>query len=443
MKKAGLTIAVVLFAILLFGRGPSGMDRIEGTDTFVGANPWKELGPQGGDIRAIVRNPKNTNELYAATFSGLIYRSGTNGTSWARRSAIGDNIYDLAINPRTPSTLYALGDYAIYKSVNNGVSFSEIPFPNYFYCWEGGISINPSNPQIIYVVGRAYYDTTNWKSCIAVLKSVNGGRSWTVKYLDRTSKWGYGHDVAVSPKNPSLVYACGYYTPASGNGNKAGIFRSSNGGETWKNVTPAFMTSPTYSYAYAIALDPTNAGRAYVAHDSGVVRTSNGGTTWKKQAFPGWMRCYAISIDKTAPQTLYAGDINIIYRSTDGGNNWTTLSNGLYGTASKIIALGKTIHVASNGGIFKSTNRGTLFAPGHKGILAGDITSFVRLPAGGGSLTGGTGILYAAAHGYGIFKSINGGGAWTKLCDFAGSDDIAHIVAPKSDPRRVYVSTYG
>lgn len=440
MRKAGYLFLVGACAAALFAAGSAGPD---GSGGPVGPGLWTELGPLGGDVRSIVRNPKAPAEIYSLTYSGLVYRSGNNGASWARKASLGEDLYDLAIDPKTPSTLYALGGSYILKSVNKGVTFMRKAFGDYIYAYSGRIAINPSNPQVLFVAATVVYDTANWKECLAVLKSANGGQSWAVKKLEPTSKWATGYDVAVSPKNPSLVFACGSYTPASGNSNKAAIFRSTNGGETWKNVTPAFLTQQSYYYPYAIALDPTNAQRAYVGYNYGVVRTANGGTAWTNQVSPSDISGYALAIDKSAPNTVYSGGFKKLYKSTDGGANWADLSNGIFGSAAKLLVQGKVVHFASSAGIFRSVNGGAQFAPGHKGMLAADITGFVRVPAGTGAGNGGAATFYAAAGGYGVFKSTDGGAAWTKLCDFAGSDNIAHLVSPRTDPRRIYVSTYG
>ena len=442
MKKARLLAILCVGAAAFFAFGPAGAGESDAPRRTGGAGAWTALGPAGGDISSIVRNPKAPSELYAATRSGLIFQSGNNGGSWTRKAVIEDTLCDLAIDPKTPSTLYALSGTSIYKSVNKGAAFVKTALGDEAYANLGRIAVDPSNPRIIYIVGAMYHDAASRKSCLAVLKSVNGGRSWTAKALDPTSEWAYGLDIAVSHKNPSLVFACGYYGPASGGGYKAAIFRSANGGGAWKNVTPAFMNAEAYRAASAVAVDPTNAAKAYVAYTDGVARTSDGGASWKKRVSPSWMYCHTVAVDATAPDTLYAGGFRRLYKSTDGGKNWTEFPLRFYGSASRWLVRGKTLHVATDGGIFKSANGGALFASGHAGLLAADIKSFVHLPAGSGSLSAGAGTFYAAAGRYGIFKSESGS-AWTKLDDFAGSDAVAHIVGPRSDPLRIYVSTEG
>lgn len=445
MKKSVLSIAVGLCAAWIFAAGPAGGDGRAGTARRAGADDWAELGPDGGDIRGFVRNPKAPSELYAATSSGLIYRSGNNGATWARKGAAGSSVYDLAVDPRTPSTLYALGDATVYKSVNKGGDFATLPLPAGFRAQNGRVAVHPTDSRVLFVSGAFTYDTTNWKTCMAVLKSADGGQTWAVRRLNNGSASAMTYNIAVSAKTPSLVFACGFYTSDSGRA-KAGVFRSRDGGATWKNVAPAFMTSGTICfYPFALALDPTDAGRAYVAFGQGVARTSDGGASWQRQTSPPAteMCAYSIAIDAADPETLYGGYNNRLYKSTDGGKVWSTLTNGVAGIPFKILARGKSVQAASGAGLSRSANGGASFVPGHKGIRASDISSFVLLPAGSGAAAGGGGTLYAASWSVGLFKSVDGGAAWTKLPAFSGSDQIWDVVSPEADPRRVTVSVFG
>lgn len=446
MRKAALVMVLVACAGWILGSGSGGpLDPVSpGREAEpVETGPWTELGPQGGNVMGLVRNPKSPSELYAATYAGLIYRSTNNGASWARRTAINSEIYDLAIDPKNPSILYGLAYRQVYKSVNKGLSFTATNLGQDASAPYGRIAVHPTNPQVLFIIGVVCYDRTNWRDCLAVLKSVNGGQSWTVKKLDPTSKWAYGYGIAVSPKNPSLLFACGFYYPVSGNLPKPAVFRSTNAGATWKNVTSGALSSEAYLYPYAVAVDPTNPKRAYIASNQGLFRTVNTGTTWTKQTSPVWMAAYSLAVDKSAPNKLYGGYYGCLYRSLDGGANWTELSDGLAGAANRMLALGPTVHFASAAGIFKSVNGGTKFTVGHKGILATDIKSFIRVGGGGGAAQGAAATLYAALAGYAMFHSKDGGATWARLGNFQGSDAVHCIVSPRADPRRLYVSTFG
>ena len=446
MKKTLLFVIGAIF-ICLCGL------RLLGTSAQTGPSPerasaWTLIGPQGGDIPGLARNPKSPNELYAVSYWGRVFRSSNNGSSWMRTAIINDYLQDVELDPKTPTTVYVLSDSALFKSVNRGGAFTRLPFDTSMYAGSGRIAIHPTDPKIIYVAG-CYY--SNQKYYLAIAKTVNGGAKWTYKKLEGTSNWSYGRGIAICAKNPSNVYFCGYYY--TGSGYTARVFRSSNSGGTWTNVTPSFLNG-TWNYAESLAVDPNNPNKAYLScytsnNIYGVIaQTSNSGSSWTYQAAPSWMDTYTVVIDKTKSGTLYAGGYSqngkpTCFQSVDGGGNWTERQTGLYGRASDILVSGSTIHFASDAGIFRSTDGGANFTAAHKGIKATDIQSFALLPTSSGARQGASGTIYAAAGSYGSFKSTNGGGTWTQLCDFQGSNAIANLVVPRSDPNRLYLSTFG
>lgn len=449
MQKAGSIILVVICAVWLCAAGPAGGGGRDGTARRAGAGAWAELGPEGGTVSGMDRNPKAPSEVYAVTSFGLVYRSGDNGASWKRKTAVSElvayNFLDLKIDPLTPSTLYVLDASAVYKSVDKGATFSKLPFPSNASS-TGRIAVHPTNPRILYVAGLERYGQDQAQFRMAVLKSVDGGQSWSVHKMQASAESGYAMDIAVAAKNPAVLYACGNYHRPLAEWYEAAVFRSTDAGLTWKDVTPDFMRSQIHSWA--VVADPTNPSRAYVTYDghtdSGVARTLDGGATWQKQSYPvQTYYVFALAIDSLNPRTLYGTGEDVTFKSVDGGINWTPVQKGFYGAGTRVLARGKVVHAASNGGVFRSVNAGASFAPGHKGIRASDILSFALVPpGGGGARTAGAGTLYAGVDGYGLFKSTNGGGAWTKLEDFPGSTRPRSVAAPRSDARRVYFSTY-
>lgn len=448
MKKAGFILLVIVCSVLFFGAVPSGAVRPGGAPVRAGANRWTALGPDGACVPGLVRNPKLPSELFAVTSFGLLYRSGDNGASWTLRSRVSEssqsNFLDLAIDPLTPSTLYALDTNAVYKSVDKGAKFARHPFPANTGS-QGRLAIHPVHPRIVYVAGMEWYGPQADKYRLAALKSADGGETWSVHKIQTATDAAYAMDIVIAPASPAILYACGsshnpfapYYT--------AVVFRSSDGGVTWRDVTPDFMRSQLHTWA--VAVDPTNPNRAYVTFDghsdSGVARTRDGGSTWEKQASPAWMGyVFALKIDPADSRTLYGAGESVFFKSTDGGVSWTPVQNGYYGAGKRILARGKTVHVASVGGIFRSVNAGGSFAPGHKGIRASEVVDFALAPAATGNRTGSAATLYAGVDGYGLFKSTNGGSAWAKVDDFPGSDRPVSVAAAKTDARRVYFTTY-
>jgi photosystem II stability/assembly factor-like uncharacterized protein len=446
MKKAGLFLIGAVFLCLcghrLLGTSPPPSSSSER------ASAWTLIGPQGGDIRGLARNPKTPSELYAVSYWGQVFRTSNNGSSWTRTAVINDYLEDVELDPKVPTSILILGDSALYRSENRGGAFTKLPFDTAFEAYDGRMAVHPTDPKIVYVAGYYY---SNQKRYLAIAKTVNGGAKWTYKKLDATSSWPYGRSIAICAKSPSTVYFCGYYY--TGSSYIARVYRSSNSGGTWKNATPAFLNG-TYNYAESVAVDPKNPNKAYLScytsnNSMGLIaQTSNSGSSWTYQAAPSYLDTYTIVIDKTQSDTLYAGGYNqsgkpTCFRSVDGGGNWTELQTGLYGRASDILVSGSTIHFASDAGIFRSMDGGANFTAAHKGIKATDIQSFALLPASSGARQGASGTIYAAANAYGNFKSVNMGGTWKQLCDFQGSSAIAHLAVPRSDPNRLYLSTFG
>ncbi|MCJ7588017.1 MAG: hypothetical protein MUQ00_08990, partial [Candidatus Aminicenantes bacterium] len=84
MKIIMGVITAAACAVFLFGRGPAPIERPDQ------AGPWTSLGPSGGDIRGLARNPKSPGELYAVSSSwpSQIFRSTNAGASWTRQSIV-------------------------------------------------------------------------------------------------------------------------------------------------------------------------------------------------------------------------------------------------------------------------------------------------------------------------------------------------------------------
>ncbi len=286
MKRPAVYIWAILGALLI---GGPGMRAARPVDQ---AAVWTQLGPTGGNIMGIARNLKSPSELYAVSERGLVYRSVNNGKSWTLKSILGDYAYDFVLDPKNPRTIYILASDGLYKSVDQGSTFTKLPFGQYRQGYSGRIAINPQNPKVIFVAGSYTYDTSSWKTCLAVFMTTNGGQTWSHKTMEATSSYAYGRDIAISPKNPSTIFFCGYFY--DGSNYRARVFRSTNGGGAWKNVTPAFMNDlhTIVNYAYTVAIDPSNPSRILVSYQNtvaGVAISANSGTTWKKQNSPSYI----------------------------------------------------------------------------------------------------------------------------------------------------------
>jgi photosystem II stability/assembly factor-like uncharacterized protein len=241
-----------------------------------------------------------------------------------------------------------------------------------------GFAVEPDNP--------AHYFAASASG--GVWKTANNGTTWTPVF-DREGSYSIGA-IALDPKNPLTVWV------GTGENNSQrsvsygnGLYRSDDGGKTWTNV--GLKTS---EHIGRIAIDPKNSNTVYVAAqgplwgpggDRGLFKTTDGGKTWKNILnISENTGVTEIVIDPQNPETLYAasyqrrrhmwtlidgGPESAIYKSTDAGATWSKLKAGLPTTDLGRIGLAispvnsnviyATVEAADRkGGIFRSNDRG-------------------------------------------------------------------------------------
>ena len=394
------------------------------------ASVWQAVGPAGGWIRALVKNPKNARELYAAveSYPCQIYESSNAGSTWTRIGLVQSHLSDLVVHPSNPNILYGVAYTSLFKSKDQGRTFTELALPDpKLVRLDGNISISPRKPETIYVAGSYKYNDSGRKYCLAVFRSKDNGLTWTVHKLDPVSDYTSVPRVAASPSNAKIVFASGSY-------HKSGqtyyrVFKSADGGDSWTNVAGSINQHP-----YDLLLHPTDPNTIYVATQNGVYRSSNGGKTWAKQIAPNVMFTEILAMDSTNPQVLYAGANLTVYKSTDGGVRWTASKSdaGLFGSCTRVVADGGSVYFASTVGMFKSTDGGATWKPSHAGIKASSVPALALAAASPKT-------VYAGVQNYACFKSVNAGGGWIKLGNFAGCGQILKIASHPTAANTVYL----
>ena len=182
--------------------------------------------------------------------------------------------------------------------------------------------INPANPNIMYAASVAG----------GVWKTTNGGVSWN-PVSDMIANLAVC-SLVLDPTNPNVIYAGtgeGYFNVDSVRG--AGIFRSSDGGSTWSQLTGT-RTADFY-FVNDIVISPSNNKRLYAATGTGVWRTTDSGTTWTKVLDPknitnnetikGGCLDLAIRTDQITADVVFAScgivEQSAIYRSKNAAGN--------------------------------------------------------------------------------------------------------------------------
>lgn len=156
-------------------------------------------------------------------------------------------------------------------------------------------------------------------------RSNNGGTSWT-PIADNLAVLG-ATDLAFDPTNPNIMYL------ATGDGNAGdsrsiGVFKSTDGGNTW-NVTGLSFTASQSRILSRIIISPTNSNLILACSNVGIWRSTNAGTSWTQVSTENTKD---LEFHPTNPNIVYAAGKSFL-RSTDGGATWATITNGMPATS--------------------------------------------------------------------------------------------------------------
>ena len=283
---------------------------------------------QPGDLPA-----QNVSELLESTANNLHFRN-------IGPAIMGGRIDDIAVVESDPYTIY-VGTAAggLWKTVNNGVTWRPI-FDDQKTSSIGAVSIAPSNPEILWVgTGEANNrQSSSWGS--GVMKSYDGGTTWKHAGLEDTHHIG---GIAIDHTDPDVVFiaAAGHLW---GPNEDRGLYRTLNGGDTWDKV----LYTDKDTGCIDVMMDPSNNKIIYAAmyqrrrrgwgfigggSGSGLYKSVDGGSTWKQltNGLPdGDTGRIGIDIypkDPNVVYTTYENKNGGVFRSEDKGESWVKMSD--------------------------------------------------------------------------------------------------------------------
>ncbi len=253
----------------------------------------------------------------------------------------GGRVVALAVNPFDHDEYFVgSGHGSLWKTVNNGVTFTPV-FDHQTAYAIGAVTIDPTNPNVVWVGTGENDNQNNVIYGDGVYKSEDGGKTWKNMGIKNSQQIG---GIIVDPKNPNTVYVAAYGSLRKSGGDR-GIFKTTDGGKTWKNVL--FISK--YTGCYEIHMDPRYDNLLYaVAHqrmrklytgvsggpESGIYRSTDGGETWNKmkEGLPsGDVGRIGMAISPINPDVLFAiveaEKGGGVYKSTDRGVSWTKESS--------------------------------------------------------------------------------------------------------------------
>tara|TARA_B100000768_G_scaffold60259_1_gene58284 strand:- start:172 stop:3006 length:2835 start_codon:yes stop_codon:yes gene_type:complete len=241
---------------------------------------FTNIGPtiMSGRVADIDVNPNDPTEFYVGYASGGLWYTKNNGTSFkpVLDNSPTQNIGDIAVDWKKGTIWVGTGEknssrssYAgigMLKSDNQGLTWEHVGLPDSHHV--SRIIINANNPEevVVGVIGHLYSPNEER----GIFKTIDGGKTWR-KTLFINSSTGI-IDVVVAPENPKVLYAASWERERKawnfdGDGNNSAIYKSIDGGDTWKNISTnnGFRNGDGVG---RIGLTIYNENTVYVIHDS-------------------------------------------------------------------------------------------------------------------------------------------------------------------------------
>jgi photosystem II stability/assembly factor-like uncharacterized protein len=313
---------------------------------------WRSIGPfRGGRVTAVAGHRAQPHTFYMGATGGGVWKTTDAGHTWTN---VSDGFFETAsigaieVAESDPNVIYVgTGSAAIrsnviigrgmYRSTDGGKTWTHIGLRDAGQI--GALEIHPRDPEVAYAAALGSPFGPNPER--GVFRTKDGGRTWR-KVLFINEKVG-AVALAMNPDNPQEIYAGAWqaerkpWTIMSGGPAKhTGIYKTTDGGETWTHLTTAAKGLPTGnigkididiarskpSTVYALLEADQNQGGLYRSDDSGATwtRVSNDNRLLGRPFYYIY-----VDVDPKNPETVWVNNLSLV-KSTDGGKSWRTVS---------------------------------------------------------------------------------------------------------------------
>lgn len=317
-------------------------------DDILAKPDWRSVGPaiMGGRINDVAVVEKNPSTLYFAHASGGLFKSINAGTTWTpvfemhETSSIGD----VDVCQGSPDVVYigtgeannrqssTWGD-GVYKSTDGGKTWANVGLKETQHI--SRVIVHPTNPDICWVAAMGKLWGGNKER--GLYKTSDGGKTWKqTLFVNETTG---ATDVAIDPSDPNTLYCAMYQRQRApfgfaGGGTGSGLYKSTDGGETWKKLTQGLPTGDVGRIGIGIyrknpkvvfTIWETKNGSIYGANNGSIFRTEDSGENWAKvsDTNPRPMYYSQIHVDPNDEKNIWVLGASM-YNSSDGGKTFTT-----------------------------------------------------------------------------------------------------------------------
>ncbi len=312
--------------------------------SLFGALRWRSIGPyRGGRALAVAGIPGNASTFYFGAVAGGVWQTTDGGGTW--NSLTDDtpisSVGAIAIAPSNQNVIYVgtgeaapRGDMTygdgVYKSTDGGKTWTHVGLEDTRQI--GALIVDPNNPDIVLVAALGHAFGPNAER--GIFRSSDGGKSWT-KVLYRDEQTG-AIDVSFDPHDAKIVYAAMWQARRqpwnfSSGGPGSGLYRSTDGGVTWKPLSGNGLP-PGILGRIHVSVSGASSKRIYAmieAAEGGLFRSDDAGEHWQRINDDGRLSQRAwyfstILADPKDADTVYAENTGL-FRSTDAGKTFELL----------------------------------------------------------------------------------------------------------------------
>jgi len=313
-------------------------------DKYFNDMKWRMIGPhRGSRTVGAIGVPQQPNVFYIGVNNGGVWKTTDYGRTWfpifddQPTGSVGDVI----VAPSNPNVLYvgsgeglqrpdlAVGD-GIYKSIDAGKTWVNLGLKNAQQI--GGLAVDPKDENKVFVAALGHPYGPNEER--GVYRSTDGGKNWErVLYKDENTG---AIQVTIDPNNSNIVFADmwagrqGPWENGAWNGKESGLFKSTDGGTTWKKITKGLPTTDQGLGRIGFCIAPSDSKRMYATVDAGreggIFRSDDAGENWTRIQADNryWGRASDFAEVKCDPKNadiVYTANV-VTWKSTDGGKTF-------------------------------------------------------------------------------------------------------------------------
>ena len=386
---------------------------------------WTIVGPAGGDARALISFPGEPKHLLLGTTNSWLYESVDEGASWHRLAKLGSDdgfvLDSIVVDSVDPATIY-VGTWN--NSTDGGLWISH----DAGRTWSEQAQFKG---QPVHALAQAPSDPKILYAGTlqGIFRSSDGGATWDQISPPDSHEIHEIESLAIDPANADTVYAGTWHLP----------WKTTDGGKTWHNIKQGLIVD---SDVFSIIVDPEHPRVVYLSACSGIYKSENAGTLFRKvQGIPSEARrTRSLMQDPEKRDVVYAGTTEGLYKTENAGKTFKPMTDSDVVVNAVYVDPGDSNRVllaTDRGGVLASDDAGATFTASNEGISERKVAAV--LVDRGNSQVLYAGVVNDKNYG-GVFRSSDGGAHWEQLgTGLAGSDVFAlaetkdgHVVAGTS-----------